>query len=131
MKITINNRSIEAREGERLIDAALRHGIEIPHFCYHPHLPVSGNCRMCLVKVENVPCLNLPNCLRLSNGQVEVVVTTDIGPRIVRYAFIGGENDSNPKYVRHERRETIEQAGFSVSAANRGAWKRPAVRTAS
>ena len=44
------------------------------------------------VKVEKVPCLNLPNCLRLSNGQVEVVVTTDIGPRIVRYAFIGGEN---------------------------------------
>jgi hypothetical protein len=44
------------------------------------------------VKVEKVSCLNLSNCLRLSNGQVEVVVTTDIGPRIIRYAFIGGEN---------------------------------------
>jgi hypothetical protein len=44
------------------------------------------------VKVEKVSCLNLPNCLKLSNGQVEVVVTTDIGPRIIRYAFIGGEN---------------------------------------
>jgi len=61
MEIKINNRSIEAREGERLIDAALRHGIEIPHFCYHPHLPVAGNCRMCLVKVENVPKL-MPAC---------------------------------------------------------------------
>jgi hypothetical protein len=44
------------------------------------------------VTVKNVPCSNLPNCLQLSNGQVEVVVTTDIGPRIARYAFVGGEN---------------------------------------
>ena len=42
--------------------------------------------------MEKVSCLNLPNCLKLSNGQVEVVVTTDIGPRIIRYAFVGGEN---------------------------------------
>ena len=26
-------------------------GIEIPHYCYHPKLPVDGNCRMCLVHV--------------------------------------------------------------------------------
>jgi hypothetical protein len=44
------------------------------------------------VKVEKVSCLNLSNCLKLSNGQVEVVVTTDIGPRIIRYAFVGGDN---------------------------------------
>ena len=25
--------------------------IEIPHYCYHPKLPVAGNCRMCLVHV--------------------------------------------------------------------------------
>ena len=24
----------------------------IPHFCYHPKLPLSGNCRMCLVQVS-------------------------------------------------------------------------------
>jgi hypothetical protein len=30
--------------------------------------------------------------LQLSNGTVELVVTTAIGPRIVRYAFVGGEN---------------------------------------
>jgi hypothetical protein len=44
------------------------------------------------VKVEKVSCLGLPNCLKLSNGDVEVVVTTDIGPRISRYSFVGGEN---------------------------------------
>lgn len=33
-----------------------------------------------------------PNCLRLSDGRVEAVVTTDVGPRIMRYAFPGGPN---------------------------------------
>jgi hypothetical protein len=44
------------------------------------------------VKVERVPYFNQPNCYRLSNGTVEVIVTTDIGPRIIRYGFIGGDN---------------------------------------
>lgn len=44
------------------------------------------------VKVEKVRCLNQPNCYRLSNSVVEVVVTTDVGPRIARYAFIGEDN---------------------------------------
>ena len=30
--------------------------------------------------------------LQLSNGTVELVLVTGIGPRIVRYAFVGGEN---------------------------------------
>jgi NADH-quinone oxidoreductase subunit G len=80
MEIKINNRSIEAREGERLIDAALRHGIEIPHFCYHPHLPVSGNCRMCLVKVENVPKL-MPACNMHVAANLKVDTT---GPEVAR-----------------------------------------------
>ena len=30
--------------------------------------------------------------LTLSNGTVEVVITTGIGPRVIRYGFVGGEN---------------------------------------
>jgi hypothetical protein len=44
------------------------------------------------VKIEKVACLGLANCQRLSNGTVEVVVTTDVGPRIIRYALVAGEN---------------------------------------
>jgi hypothetical protein len=50
-------------------------------------IPVSAD-----VKVEKVACLGRPNCYRLSNRAVEVVVTTDVGPRIIRYAFLGEEN---------------------------------------
>lgn len=33
-----------------------------------------------------------PNCFRLSDGRTELIVTTDIGPRIIRYSFVGGNN---------------------------------------
>jgi hypothetical protein len=34
-----------------------------------------------------------PNCLRLSNTLVDLVVTTDVGPRIMRYGFLDEENE--------------------------------------
>jgi hypothetical protein len=42
--------------------------------------------------VEKISYLGLPNCYRLSNGTVEVVVATDVGPRVLAYGFRGGEN---------------------------------------
>lgn len=36
-----------------------------------------------------------PNCVVLSNGTVEAVITTDVGPRIIRYGFVGGQNVLN------------------------------------
>jgi hypothetical protein len=42
--------------------------------------------------VQKVSYLNQPNCYSLSNGSVEAIVTTDIGPRILRYGFLDREN---------------------------------------
>src|SRR5881275_453096 len=33
-----------------MIQACAAAKIEVPHYCYHPKLPVAGNCRMCLVE---------------------------------------------------------------------------------
>jgi hypothetical protein len=33
-----------------------------------------------------------PNCLYISNGEVDIVATTDVGPRIMRYGFTGQKN---------------------------------------
>lgn len=44
-------------------------------------------------KVEKVSYGGWPNCLRLSNGTVELILTTDVGPRIIRYGFVGKENE--------------------------------------
>jgi NADH-quinone oxidoreductase subunit G len=44
---------VEARcaPGANIVDVAASIGVEIPHYCYHPKLSVSGNCRMCLVEM--------------------------------------------------------------------------------
>jgi ferredoxin len=61
MKCTIDSRELEVNEGESVLQAAKRFGIEIPHFCYHAKLSVAGSCRLCLVKVNNLPKL-MPAC---------------------------------------------------------------------
>jgi NADH-quinone oxidoreductase subunit G len=33
-----------------MIQACALANVDVPHYCYHPRLPVSGNCRMCLVE---------------------------------------------------------------------------------
>ncbi len=53
--VTINGREIQTEAGKTVIEVALANGIYIPHFCWHPALSVSGNCRMCLVEVEKLP----------------------------------------------------------------------------
>jgi len=45
------------------------------------------------VKIEKVAYKGWPNCYRMTNGQVELIVTSDVGPRIIRFGFVGGENE--------------------------------------
>jgi len=42
--------------------------------------------------MEKVSYAGWPNCIKLSNGQVELIATTDVGPRIMRFGFVGGQN---------------------------------------
>jgi hypothetical protein len=42
--------------------------------------------------IETVNYGGWPNCIRLSNGEIELVATTDVGPRVIRLGFIGGQN---------------------------------------
>lgn len=44
------------------------------------------------MKVEKVAYAGWPNCYRVSNGEIELIATTDVGPRIMRLGFVGGQN---------------------------------------
>lgn len=44
------------------------------------------------VTIEKVGYLGWPNCYRMTNGEVELIVTSDVGPRVIRYGFPGGPN---------------------------------------
>jgi len=54
---TIDGVQLEIPRGTRMIDAAARAGVDVPHYCYHPGLSAPAQCRMCLVEVEGVPKL--------------------------------------------------------------------------
>ena len=42
--------------------------------------------------MKKIPFLGWENCIHLSNNQIELVVTADVGPRIIHFGFVGGEN---------------------------------------
>jgi len=50
--IEVNNKQIEARKNETILDALNRHGIKVPTLCHLKGSLPSGSCRMCVV--ENV-----------------------------------------------------------------------------
>jgi len=49
--IRLNGSEVEVPNGINAVEAAALHGVEVPHYCYHPKLSVAGNCRMCLVEM--------------------------------------------------------------------------------
>ena len=62
------------KQNAPLIDYCETLGVNIPHYCYHKNLSISGNCRMCLVELENSPkpivscAMNAKSCL--ANGAI-------------------------------------------------------------
>ncbi len=44
------------------------------------------------VQIEKREWGGWPNCYRISNGEIELIVTADIGPRVMRCGFVGGQN---------------------------------------
>ncbi len=42
--------------------------------------------------IETVPYGGWPNCYRITNRDVELIVTSDVGPRVIRFGFVGGQN---------------------------------------
>lgn len=49
--LTINNIPMSVPKGTRIIEAARKIGIDIPHLCYHPDQSIKAHCRMCVVEV--------------------------------------------------------------------------------
>jgi NADH-quinone oxidoreductase subunit G len=70
INLTIEGRPVAVPEGTTILEAAKTAGILIPHYCYHPALPIPALCRMCLVEVEKAPKL-APSCqTTVAEGQV-------------------------------------------------------------
>ena len=60
-KITVDGKTIEAKDKQMILQACNDADIPVPQYCYHPGLSIPASCRICLVEVEGLPKL-VPSC---------------------------------------------------------------------
>jgi NADH-quinone oxidoreductase subunit G len=71
VKLTIDGQELEYAEGTSLFDACREaRGEALPHFCYHPDLPIAGVCRLCQVEIEGMPKLTIACNTTVRDGMV-------------------------------------------------------------
>jgi len=76
---------------------------------------------MAAVKVDKVEYKGWHNCYRVTNGEIEAIVTSDVGPRIIRFGFVGGQNMFK-EYA--EQLGKTGEAAFQLRGGSR-VWKAP------
>lgn len=78
MKLTINDRQIEANKNDTVLTAAIKAGIEIPTLCYHPDIEPSGGCRLCIVKIDGIKGFPTSCTTPVKDGMVVYTETPEI-----------------------------------------------------
>ncbi len=76
-----------------MIQACAAAKVDVPHYCYHPKLPVVGNCRMCLVEfgtpalgADRKPILNPDGTPKISKApRPAIACATPISPGMEIY----------------------------------------------
>ncbi len=76
--LTIDGRTVTAKKGTLLVEAAKQVGIDIPIFCYHPKMKPVGACRMCLVQIEKLPRLQTACTTPVAADMVVHTNTADV-----------------------------------------------------
>jgi NADH-quinone oxidoreductase subunit G len=76
-----------------MIQACFAAGTAVPHYCYHPRLPIAGNCRMCLVEFgtpaigpDRKPILNPDGTPRIAKApRPAIACATPVSPGLEIY----------------------------------------------
>jgi len=70
----LDGKDIPFKDGETVMDAALRAGEYIPHLCHNPDFPPHGSCRVCVVDVNG---RHMPSCTLPAAENLEVDNNSD------------------------------------------------------
>ncbi|MFO1499437.1 MAG: 2Fe-2S iron-sulfur cluster-binding protein [Verrucomicrobiota bacterium] len=76
-----------------MLQACAAAKVEVPHYCYHPKLPIAGNCRMCLVEFgtpaigpDRKPVLNADGTSKIAKSpRPAIACATPISPGMEIY----------------------------------------------
>jgi NADH-quinone oxidoreductase subunit G len=77
VNLEIDGKPVTVDNGATVMDAAVKLGVYVPHFCYHKKLSIAANCRMCLVQVEKAP-KPLPACATPVTEGMKVWTHSDV-----------------------------------------------------
>jgi formate dehydrogenase major subunit len=76
VEFKLDAQTIRAYEGETILKAAKRHGIDIPHLCYKDGYRADGNCRACVVEIAGERTL-APSCCRSATEGMQVQANSE------------------------------------------------------
>ena len=88
---TLNGQEVENNSGMTILEAAKKHGVEIPCFCYHPGLSIAGNCRICMVESNRSPKPVISCSERIADGleiETESEVAVDARNSVMEFQLI-------------------------------------------
>ncbi|MGD9129930.1 MAG: [FeFe] hydrogenase, group A [Candidatus Woesebacteria bacterium] len=74
--ISIDHKKYLFKEGESVLQVAIRNKVDIPHFCYHEDLKVEASCRVCLVEIVKTGEI-VTSCSLKAEPGLEVVTDSD------------------------------------------------------
>ncbi len=80
IKLIIDGKQVEVEKGTSILEAARKVNVKIPTLCHHEDQPVKGNCRICVVEVENRPGLQASCATPCEEG---MIVRTN-APRVIK-----------------------------------------------
>ena len=72
VNLKIDNVNVSVPAGTSILDAAKEAGIKIPTLCYHPDMPFTASCRLCLVQIKGKRKLQ-PSCATPVKENMEVI----------------------------------------------------------
>ena len=128
VEFTLDQTTIHAYEGETILKAAKRHGIDIPHLCYKDGMRADGNCRACVVEIKGERTL-APSCCRSATAGMEVQASSERAvksQKMVLEMLLSDMPDTGYKW--NETDETQQHGELSDWAARMQVQVRPELK---
>ncbi len=107
--LTVDDRLVQVPEGTLVVDAAMKVGIHIPVFCYHPKMEPVGMCRMCLVEVGR-PVVNRQSgeFERNEDGSLKIQFSNKLETSCTLPVSEGMVVRTNSEIVKRARKDILE-----------------------
>ncbi len=128
IEFKLDQQTVHAFEGESILKAAKRHGIDIPHLCYKDGMRADGNCRACVVEVKGERTL-APSCCRNATEGMEVQSQSERAvksQKMVLEMLLSDMPDTGYKW--DETNEKLQHGELSVWADRMDVTVRPELK---